>query len=94
MLVRGGENVYPEHVERVLSQHSEVVAAQVYAVEHAQFGHVLEARVELVANAVATPDSIKRWLVPRISRAEMPHRILLQTIPLLSTGKRKAINGM
>lgn len=94
MVVCGGENVYPEHVERVLSQHHEVVAAQVYAVEHAQFGHVLEARVELVANAVATSDSIKRWLVPRISRAEMPHRILLQTIPLLSTGKRKAINGM
>ena len=89
MVVCGGENVYPSHVEHVLMGHPHIIAARVYPVPHPAFGQVLHAQVELQNGLDDTPEMLKSWLNSRLSRAEMPHHITLQAIELLSTGKPK-----
>lgn len=89
MVVCGGENVYPENVQSILTEHPEVADALVYPVPDVFFGRVLNAQVQLVPSSVLTSDDIRRWLKPRVSRAEMPHNIIISDISLLSTGKKR-----
>lgn len=93
MVVCGGENVYPESVEQILVQHPRIVAANVYAAPHPQFGFVLQAQVEASAGVPLAEAEILRWLRPQLSRAEMPHKVTVGAIALLSTGKREMKNG-
>ena len=86
-VVCGGENAYPDNVMRALSLHPDIVASHVYAVPHPEYGNVLNARIELCKDCSMTPDDIRLWLSPRISRAEMPHEITFGPIDTLSTGK-------
>ena len=88
MVVCGGENVYPEHVEACLKAHPSIAEALVFAVPDARFGSVLHARIEPQKGAVLTEDALKQWLKPQISRAEMPHRFIFAPIKILSTGKK------
>ena len=88
MVVCGGENVYPENVERVINSHPEVMNSIVYPVPDTSFGTVLNARIELIPGADLTPDQFKTWLRPQLSRAELPHQISVAPINLLETGKR------
>ena len=88
MVVCGGENVYPEHLQRVLNEHTEIADSLVYPVVDVSFGKVLHAQVELKHTSAITEEEIRSWLRTRVSRAEMPHKILIGDISLLSTGKR------
>ena len=88
MVVCGGENVYPENVERVINGHPDVLASQVFPVSDPQFGTVLNAHVELIPNSSFTPDELKLWLCSRLSRAEIPHLISIQPIHISETGKK------
>lgn len=88
MVVCGGENVYPDNVERVLSEHPDVVNSQVYPAPHPDFGTVLHALIELKEGSLVTESDIRAWLHPRVSRAEMPHRIELGTVHLMENGKK------
>lgn len=88
MVVCGGENVYPEHLQRVLNEHTEIADSLVYPVDDVSFGKVLHAQVELKHTSAITEEEIRSWLRTRVSRAEMPHKILIGDISLLSTGKR------
>lgn len=92
LVVCGGENAWPDNVMRALSQHPDVVASQVSAVPHPEFGHVLNARIELRNDCSLSPEDIRQWLAPRISRAEMPHEIFFGPIETLSTGKIASIH--
>ena len=89
MVVCGGENVYPENVERVINGHTDVTNSQVFAAYDAQYGTVLNAKVELRPDSTSTSGEIKEWLRPRLSRAEMPHDISIGAISLTETGKTK-----
>ena len=88
MVVCGGENVYPENLQRVLNEHTEIADSLVYPVDDVSFGKVLHAQVELKQASAITEEEIRSWLKTRVSRAEMPHKILIGDISLLSTGKR------
>ena len=88
MVVCGGENVYPENVERVINGHPDVLASLVFPVSDPQFGTVLNAHVELIPDSSLTPDEVKSWLCSRLSRAEMPHLISIQPIHISETGKK------
>ena len=91
LVVCGGENAWPDNVMRALGQHPDIVASHVYAVPHSEFGHVLNARIELCKDCKLSPEDIRQWLAPRISRAEMPHEITFGPIETLSTGKIASI---
>ena len=89
MVVCGGENVYPENVERIINGHTEVLASIVYPVADTQFGTVLNANVELIPDSSLSTDELKSWLHSRLSRTEMPHQISIEPIQLFETGKRR-----
>lgn len=89
MAVCGGENVYPENVERVLNAHPDIVASKVYATSDANYGSVLNAQVELTKDSTLTEEALKVWAHDKLSRAEMPHKFVFKELQLLSTGKRR-----
>ena len=91
MVVCGGENVYPEHVEKVLKSYPLVADALVYAIPDTRFGRVLNAQIELKTNAQIDENDLKIWLKLKLSRAEMPHHFSFGTIKLLSTGKHSLL---
>ena len=91
MIVSGGENIYPEVVERTIVAHPEGFTARVFPIPHASFGQVLAAHVECKDKEnPLSEETLRSWLRPRLSRAEMPHCITFGSIQLLETGKRKA----
>ena len=87
MIVCGGENVYPENVEKVINGHPEVLNSFVFPTTDPLFGTVLNAKVELTPHSSISPDEIRTWLHSRLSRAEMPHQIFIQPINISDTGK-------
>ena len=89
MIVCGGENVQPEHIEQVLLSHPMIVAARAFNVTHPNFGNVIHTEIECTPKATLTEATLLDWLRPQLSRAEMPHSIRFKTIEMLSTGKQK-----
>lgn len=90
MVVCGGENVQPEHIEQVLLSHPMIIAARAFDVPHPNFGNVIHTEIECTPKATLTEATLRNWLRPQLSRAEMPHSIRFKTIEMLSTGKQKA----
>ena len=89
MVVCGGENVQPEHIEQVLLSHPMIIAARAFTVPDPNFGNVIHTEIECTPKATLTEATLLNWLRPQLSRAEMPHSILFKTIEMLSTGKQK-----
>ena len=90
MVVCGGENVQPEHIEQVLLSHPMIIAARAFTVPDPNFGNVIHTEIECTPKATLTEATLLNWLRPQLSRAEMPHSICFKTIEMLSTGKQKA----
>lgn len=89
MVVCGGENVQPEHIEQVLLSHPMIIAARAFNVPDHNFGNVIHTEIECTPKATLTEATLRNWLRPQLSRAEMPHSIRFKTIEILSTGKQK-----
>ena len=89
MIVCGGENVQPEHIEQVLLSHPMIIAARAFTVPDPNFGNVIHTEIECTPKATLTEVTLLDWLRPQLSRAEMPHSIHFKTIEMLSTGKQK-----
>ena len=89
MVVCGGENVQPEHIEQVLLSHPMIIAARAFTVPDPNFGNVIHTEIECTPKATLTEVTLLDWLRPQLSRAEMPHSIRFKTIEMLSTGKQK-----
>ena len=89
MVVCGGENVQPEHIEQVLLSHPMIIAARAFNVPDPNFGNVIHTEIECTPKATLTEATLLNWLRPQLSRAEMPHSIRFKTIEMLSTGKQK-----
>ena len=90
MVVCGGENIQPEHIEQVLLSHPMIIAARAFTVPDPNFGNVIHTEIECTPKATLTEATLLNWLRPQLSRAEMPHSIRFKTIEMLSTGKQKA----
>lgn len=89
MVVCGGENVQPEHIQQVLLSHPMIVAARAFNVPHPDFDNVIHTEIECTPKATLTEVTLRNWLRPQLSRAEIPHSIRFKTIEMLSTGKQK-----
>jgi len=96
VFVCGGENVSPEEVERVLCQHSTVVAAAVVGVADAQWGARAEAAVVLDTDqlpagdqgADAAAEQILQWCHTQLAAYQRPRSIrILDRLPLTGAGK-------
>lgn len=88
MIIRGGENIAPDEIERVLFAHPDVVDAACVGLPDEEWGERVEAAVVLRDGAATTEDDIIEFLRPRLSAFKRPDRIhFLAELPRTSTGK-------
>ncbi|TFB22924.1 AMP-dependent synthetase [Filobacillus milosensis] len=86
MIVSGGENVYPIHVEQELNRHPHVKDVAVIGRDDHEFGHRLHAFVTVQENI--SEQEILNWLSTRVARYQMPKQItIMDTLPYTHLGK-------
>lgn len=87
MIVRGGANVSPAEVERVLLAHPSVASAVVFGVPDERLGERVGALVVPVG-ADLEPGSLARFCAERLARYKVPERWgQLSTLPTNAMGK-------
>lgn len=89
MVLVGGYNVYPRHIEEVLYTHPAVEECIVAGVPDALRGEVVQAWVKLRTGETATGDVLKVWLGDKLSPTEIPKKIIVRTEPLPKTAVGK-----
>jgi len=83
-----GFNVYPRTIEEALSQHPAVEENNVIGVPDEYRGEAPIAFVKLRENATVTEAELKKFLVDRISKIEMPREIIFKDqLPKTLIGK-------
>ncbi|GAY18600.1 class I adenylate-forming enzyme family protein [Mycobacterium sp. shizuoka-1] len=88
LIIRGGENISPAHVERVLSQHESVLEAVVVGLPDDRLGEIVAA----VVKTTHRDDALKQGLVDhahrRLARYQIPSRwYVADRFPTTPTGK-------
>ncbi len=88
MIVSGGENVFPQEVEDLLTAHEAVADAAVFGVTDEDFGQRLGAQVVLQPNARVSEDELKGHVRERLARYKVPREIeFVSELPRTQTGK-------
>jgi acyl-CoA synthetase (AMP-forming)/AMP-acid ligase II len=88
MILSGGENVFPQEVEDLLSAHDAVADAAVFGVADEQFGQRLAANVVLLEGADVSEDELKEFVRGHLARHKVPREIeFVEDLPRTSTGK-------
>ena len=72
LIVRGGSNVYPAEVERVVLADPRVAGCAVVGRAHPRLGHVPIALVQLRPGAVMTPDEVLAACAAALARYKVP----------------------
>jgi fatty-acyl-CoA synthase len=86
MIIRGGENVYPVEVERVLARHPAVAEVQVFAVADPYYGEIVAAAIR-PAGPLAAAD-LAAFCAERIARFKVPARFFrVASFPATASGK-------
>ncbi|MGE0878162.1 MAG: class I adenylate-forming enzyme family protein [Acidimicrobiia bacterium] len=81
LILRGGSNVYPAEVERVLAQDLRVGGAAVFGMPHDRLGEHVVAVVELMPGTTATEDELRDHCRRELARYKVPDRILFAPLP-------------
>ena len=86
--VSGGENVFPEEVERLLLEHPGVVDAAVVGVPDPEFGQRLVAYVVPAPGMSPTADDLRAHVRDHLARFKVPRDVVLvDELPRNPTGK-------
>ena len=96
LILRGGANVYPAEVERVLHEDRRVAACAVVGVADTRLGERVMGAVQLERGEKATEEELKEHCRANLARYKIPDRILLvDSFPLTPMGKirKKDIKG-
>jgi acyl-CoA synthetase (AMP-forming)/AMP-acid ligase II len=88
MIITGGENVYSPEVERVLSEHPEVVEVAVIGVPDDRWGESVKAVVALKEGSDASEVELVEWCRERLAHYKAPKSIdVVPALPRNPTGK-------
>jgi len=88
LILRGGANIYPAEVERVLQEHPAVAAAAVLGRPDTRLGQRVVAAVQLGAGASASVDELAAFARERLARYKVPEQIaLVASLPRNAMGK-------
>ena len=88
MYISGGENVYPEEIERVYPSHPDVEEIAVIGVPDPDLGEVGLAFVVLREGARLDEEALKTHARGRLSRYKIPRRFMqVPSLPRTVTGK-------
>ncbi|WP_067723377.1 class I adenylate-forming enzyme family protein [Nocardia yamanashiensis] len=89
LILRGGENVYPQEIENVLDEHPAVTESAVIGVPHEDLGQEVAAIVVVADPAAVTEDELRDHVAQRLAYFKVPARWLVTADPLPrnATGK-------
>jgi len=76
LILRGGSNVYPAEVERVLQADPRVAACAVIGIPDARLGARVVAAVQLADGASASPEALQAHCRGQLARYKVPERIV------------------
>ena len=82
LIIRGGENVAPAHIEARLLAHPAVAEAAVVGLPHPEWGEEVGAAVMVAAPGATTPDELSDHCRATLAHFEVPARWWLRTEPL------------
>ncbi|MDQ6914937.1 MAG: acyl-CoA synthetase [Actinomycetota bacterium] len=88
MIVSGGENVFPQEVEELLSRHDAVADVAVLGVEDEEFGQRLKAVVVKRDGGDLDEKDVKEYVKKHLARYKVPRDVeFLDELPRNATGK-------
>ncbi|HYB83093.1 MAG TPA: class I adenylate-forming enzyme family protein [Mycobacterium sp.] len=88
LIIRGGENIAPAHIESCLLEHPDVREAAVVGLPHPDLGEEVGALVSLVVGSSTTSEHLEAFLRPKLARFELPTRWWLRDdLPKNDAGK-------
>lgn len=89
LVIVGGFNVYPRHVEEVIYTHPAVEECIVAGVPDKLRGEAVQAWVKLRAGESVSAETLKAFLKDKLSPTEMPKKIIIRDLPLPKTAVGK-----
>lgn len=88
LIIRGGANVYPAEVERVLQEHPAVAASAVLGVPDERLGERVAALVQPVEGASIDLDELRAHLLANLARYKVPEQlVVVASLPRNAMGK-------
>lgn len=88
LIVRGGANVYPAEVERVLAAAPGVRGCAVLGIPDDRLGERVVGVVELEVGAEPDEDALRRWCLDNLAKYKVPDRIAaVEALPRNAMGK-------
>jgi long-chain acyl-CoA synthetase len=88
LILRGGANVYPAEIERVLHAHPGVAACAVLGVADERLGERVVAAVQLADGASITEDELREHCTASLARYKVPERFhFVASVPRNAMGK-------
>src|SRR5215210_2958549 len=88
MIVSGGENVFPQEVEDLLTGHESISEAAVFGVDDEEFGQRLKAVVVTKGSKKVSEDEVKKYVKSNLAGYKVPKEVeFIDELPRTSTGK-------
>lgn len=89
LIIRGGENIAPAHVEAALLKHPAVVNAAVIGRPDEDLGERIAAMVQLAEGEKATAEELAAYIAPALAKFEVPADWVIRADPLPMTDAGK-----
>ena len=77
LIIRGGYNITPMEIEKVLHDHPAVKDAAVVGIDHEVLGEDVAAAVSLRSGASATPEELAAWCKTHLADNKVPRTIVI-----------------
>ncbi len=88
MIIRGGENIYPAEIERILYEHPKIMEAAVIGVPDDTWGECVKAVVALKKGMKVTGEEIIEYCRERLASYKKPTSVdFIESLPRTSGGK-------
>ncbi len=87
LILRGGSNVYPAEIERVLSEVPGVIGVSVVGYPDERLGERVGAAIELAPGTVVRDAQLATYCRASLARYKVPERWLFGTLPRNAMGK-------
>jgi fatty-acyl-CoA synthase len=88
VIIRGGENVYPQEIEQVVDQAPGVAESVVIGTRHARLGEEVTAIVRPEPGAQLDEEALSAFVAERLARFKVPKRwAFVDSLPRTASGK-------
>jgi long-chain acyl-CoA synthetase len=89
LILVGGYNVYPRHIEEVIYAHPAIEECIVAGVPDKLRGEAVHAWVKLRPGESVSAETLRAWLHDKLSPIELPKKIIIRNEPLPKTAVGK-----